>query len=114
MRNVITAALTLSGTVIWACLPASATSFSYLGDFASGAKPKGLIVKVHSRRQVHDMLHGYGFDRVVYQSRYYDERHKPIYRFRVCKGRRAYVVDVNWYGHIIDEHRTGRCHRYDW
>ena len=114
MRNLTTAALALSGTVVFACLPASATSFSYLGDVARGAPLMGAIVKVHSRRKAHDMLHGYGYDRVIYRSRYYDERDKPVYRFKVCMGRRAYMVDVNWYGHIIDEHRAGRCHRYDW
>ena len=114
MRNLAMTALVLSGTAVFACLPASATNFGYLGDVARGAQLKGAIVKVHSRRKVHDMLHGRGYARVVYRSRYYDEHDKPVYRFKVCMGRRAYMVDVNWYGHIIDEHRTGRCHRYDW
>lgn len=114
MRNLITAALSLSGTAVFACSPASATNFSYLGDVVRGAPLKGAIVKVHSRRKVHDMLHGYGYDRVVYRSRYYDEHDKPVYSFKVCMGRRAYMVDVNWYGHVIDEHRTGRCHRHYW
>jgi hypothetical protein len=24
------------------------------------------------------------------------------------------MVDMNWYGNIIDRHRAGRCHRYGW
>jgi hypothetical protein len=24
------------------------------------------------------------------------------------------MVDMNWYGNIIDRHRAGRCHRYVW
>jgi hypothetical protein len=24
------------------------------------------------------------------------------------------MVDMNWYGNIIDRHRTGRCHSYVW
>ena len=60
------------------------------------------------------MLHGFGYEHVVYRSRYYDEHDKPVYRFRACIGRRAYMVDMNWYGNIIDRHRAGRCHRYVW
>ncbi len=114
MRNPIMAALALTGTAVFACSAASATNFNYFDDVARGASLRGAIIKVHSRRKVHDMLHGYGYDRVVYRSRYYDEYDKPVYRFRGCIGRRAYMVDVNWYGNIIDRHRAGRCHRYDW
>ena len=114
MRNHIAAALALSGTAVFACSTASATNFSYFGDVARGASLTGAIIKVHSRRETHDMLHGFGYDHVVYRSRYYDEHDKPVYRFRACTGRRAYMVDMNWYGNIIDRHRTGRCHSYVW
>ena len=78
MRNHIAAALALSDTAVFACSTASATNFNYFDDVARGASLRGAIIKVHSRRKVHDMLHGYGYDRVVYRSRYYDEYDKPV------------------------------------
>ncbi len=76
----------------------------------AGSRP---IVKVHSPRQVHDMLHADGYHHVVFLGqRYkgYDDR--PIYRFRACRRHRAFRITVNWYGEIIRKRRAGRCHRY--
>lgn len=107
-------ALALLGTAAFSCSSASAASFGSLGEVGHGASAKSAIVKVHSRKRVHDMLHGYGYDRVVYKSQYYDGGDKPVYRFRACRGRRAFILEVNWYGDIIDKYRAGRCHRHEW
>ena len=68
----------------------------------------------HTRHEVHDMLHGYGYDNVVYQSQYGGGYGKPNYRFRACQGRRAFVIDVDWYGHVISRDRDGRCYGDDY
>lgn len=88
MRKVITAAAGLVGVALLTASTASA----------------------HTRKEVHDMLHGYGYDNVVYQSQYGGGYGKPNYRFRACQGGRAYLLDVDWYGHVIDRDRVGRCH----
>ena len=114
MQRHFVTALALLGAAAVSCSSASATSFGSFGEVGRGASATSAIIKVHSRRQVHDMLHGYGYDRVVYKSKYYDDSDKPVYRFSACQGRRAFLIEVNWYGHIIDQYRAGRCHRHDW
>lgn len=79
-----------------------------IGDL--NAKNAG-VIKVHSRKRVHDKLHNYGYDPVVFQNRYYDDYDKPVYRFRACMGHRAFRIDVNWYGDIISKRRAGKCYR---
>lgn len=112
MRNIVASTLMLVGL---AATPQASVNATGLGPLASvGQGAATAVIKVHGRQEVHDMLHGYGFDHVVYKSRYYDDEDKPVYRFRACEGRRAYLVDVNWYGDVLDKHRAGRCHRYDW
>lgn len=64
----------------------------------------------HTRQKVHDMLHNYGYDRVVFQHEYGDAYGKPNYQFRACRGRRAFILNVDWYGHIINRERVGRCY----
>jgi hypothetical protein len=114
MQRHFVTALALLGAAAFSWSSASAASFGGLSEIRQGAPATSPIIKVHSRTQVHDMLHGYGYDRVVYKSKYYDGSDKPVYRFRACQGQRAYLVEVNWYGHIIDQYRAGRCHRHDW
>lgn len=110
MRKPITASTALLGAAILAASAANATGLSSLGTSARGPAPSEFIVKVHTRREVHDMLHGYGYDHVVYQSQYGGGYGKPNYRFRACQGRRAFVIDVDWYGQIISRERDGRCY----
>ena len=114
MRNLITGTLVLLGAAAPLFSSASAASFGPAATVGLGNVLKSPIIMVHSRQEVHDMLHSYGYEHVVYKSRYYDGGDKPIYRYRACQGRRAYLLDVNWYGHIIDRSGAGRCHRYDW
>lgn len=114
MQTHVVTALALFGAAALSYSSANAANFASLSEVVQGASAKSAIVKAHSRRQVHDMLHGYGYDRVVYKSRYYDDSGKPVFRFRACQGRRAYLIEVNWYGHIVDRYLAGRCHRHDW
>lgn len=114
MQSYFVTALALLGATVISCSSASATSFGSFGEIEQENSATSAIIKVHSRKKVHDMLHGYGYDRVVYKSKYYDDSDKPVYRFRACLGRRAFIVSVNWYGDIIDQYRAGRCHRHDW
>lgn len=110
MGNLVTASLALAGAAVFAVSTANAGSLASPANLVSGAVANAAIVQVHSRRQAHDTLHEFGYDRVVYQSRYYGDHGKPIYQFRACQGRRAFAIDVNWYGHIISQHPAGRCH----
>ena len=72
------------------------------------------VIKVHSARRVHDMLHNYGYDRVRLVRQRTDYDGKPIYVFRACDGRKRYKIKVNWYGEIIKKRRAGWCFRRDW
>ena len=70
------------------------------------------VIKVHSARKAHDTLHAFGYDRVVLLSTRESYDGYPIYKFRACIGRRAFRVQVNWYGNIVSQHRAGRCYRH--
>lgn len=76
---------------------------------AVGAVLTASAADAHTPQEVHDKLHAHGYDNVVYQSQYGGEYGKPNYRFRACQGRRAFVIDVDWYGQIISRDRVGRC-----
>src|SRR3990172_5038584 len=108
MRKLMTASVALFGAAM-AGSTANATGLSSLRSLATNSAD-GILIKVHSAQQVHDMLHGYGYDRVVYQSQYGGEYGKPNYRFRACQGRRAFVIDADWYEQIIGRYRDGRCY----
>ncbi|MDH3582435.1 MAG: hypothetical protein OEM91_17650, partial [Hyphomicrobiales bacterium] len=65
-----------------------------------------IIVKVHSRRRAHDMLHAFGFRRVIFRRQFYDDYDKPVYRFSACRSHRRFRIDVNWYGDIMSKRRV--------
>lgn len=69
------------------------------------------LIKVHSARSVHDMLHSYGYDRVSLIRQRADYDGKPIYVFRACDGKKRYKIRVNWYGEVINKSRRGWCFR---
>ena len=71
-----------------------------------------LVIKTHSRRRAHDMLHSYGYHRVIFRRQFYDSYNKPVYRFAACRGDRRFRIDVNWYGDIMSRRRTGFCADY--
>lgn len=86
------------------------------GGKASNAFEEGrsaAVIKVHSARRVHDMLHNYGYDRVRLVRQRADYDGNPIYVFRACDGRKRYKIKVNWYGEVIKKHRAGWCFRRD-
>lgn len=106
MKKLLAAPALISALAIAA--PANAV---HVGEYQPAIE-RGLI-KVHSRREVHDMLHAYGYDRVVFQWQHRGYNRKPNYVFRACQGRRAFLVDVDWYGRIVSQERVGRCYD-DW
>lgn len=107
----LTSSLALAGAAILAVSTANAANLGSPGLFAGSSTGAGSLIQVHSRKQVHDTLHEFGYDNVVYQSQYRDDHGKPVYQFRACQGRRAFAIDVNWYGHIISQQPAGRCDR---
>jgi len=100
----------LSSMLLWGA-PVSAMGFSAVAAETAATIDQSAIIKVHSRRSAHDLLHNYGYDRVRYRSRRIGYDGKPIYKFRACMGRKAYHINVDWYGEIVGRHRAGWCSR---
>ena len=71
----------------------------------------GALIKVHSARRVHDMLHSYGYDRVTLVRQHTDYDGKPIYVFQACDGKKRYRIRLNWYGEVMNKRRRGWCFR---
>lgn len=106
------AAVTTFGLV--ASAPALSAPWGGTVSNAFESQQSATVIKVHSPRRAHDMLHNYGYDRVHLVRQREDYNGKPIYVFRVCGGRKRYKIKVNWYGEIIKKRRAGWCVRRDW
>ncbi|MBU2581231.1 MAG: hypothetical protein KJ622_05910 [Alphaproteobacteria bacterium] len=113
MANTILTSLLGAASAFALVTSANAAAVGPLGGAKLDAAPASNIVKVHTSRQVHDMLHGYGYDEVVLISTHGGHYGKPNYKFRACKNGDAYIVDVNWYGDVVDRDRVGSCYGYD-
>ena len=114
MRHYLYAALGMTAMLMAAPSLANAAGPQNLTTIGEASAQNAGVIKVHSRQRVHDKLHNYGYNRVVFRGQYYDDYDKPVYRFRACMGHRAFKIHVNWYGEIISKRRAGRCYRdYD-
>ena len=111
MRNHLYGVLGLIAMLLTASASANAASVTSPGTLDGVKAENAGLIKVHSRQRVHDKLHRYGYNRVIFVKQYYDYDDKPVYRFTACKGWRKLRIDVNWYGDIVRKHRIGKCYR---
>ena len=100
------------GTIIMTSASANAAGPGPITSVASGITGAPQIIKVHSRRAVHDMLHNYGYNRVRFLSQRTSYDGTPVYKYRACKRHRAYHIQVNVNGEIVHKHRAGWCHSH--
>lgn len=93
---------------------ASATGFQPFNNIAQDAAANSMIVPVHVPGRVHDELHAYGYDRVVYLSQFSDYDGNPVYKFSACKRHKKFRLKVNWNGEVMRKHRIGNCHDHSY
>ncbi len=88
---------------------AQAAAFALNAQMTRQSLKKLDVIRIHSRRRAHDMLHNQGYDPVVYMLQTKGKNGKPIYSFFACRGDAAFSIDVDWYGNILKEKDAGAC-----
>ncbi len=112
MRVHLYAFIGIIGALFILPVSASATVQSF-GAAGQLKNERSALVKVHTRKRVHDQLHNYGYNPVIFQRQFYGDYDKPVYVFYACKQHRAFRINVSWYGEILAKRSAGRCHRND-
>jgi len=112
LKRVLAKTAAIIGVILFASSSANAAGPGPGTSLTAGNSAGFEIVKVHSRRAVHDMLHNYGYNRVRFISQRIGYDGTPIYKYRACKRNRAYHIKVNVNGEIVRRHRAGWCSRH--
>ncbi len=113
MIKTLTAVIAVSA-VIASTSSGNAMGLGPIGKLSAAVPGQTAIIKVHSRRQSHDMLHDYGYRRVHYLKRRSGYDSSPIYVYQGSKGYRDYHIAVDYYGNIVGRHRVNRCYGQGW
>ncbi len=115
MKRILATTAAIFGVILLASAPANAASFGPITKLTYDHSGAAQVIKIHSRRAAHDILHDYGFSRVKFLSKRIAYDGKPVFKFRACLGNRAYRIKVNYYGNIVRQRRSGWCfnHRRD-